>query len=253
MLIETPRRPAAVGSQRFLVRGRGAAPEASLVIVRERTNEYPERFPLDPIYPRPGRRGASPAPRSTAGAPPPGAAPTPGAPPTPPPPPTPGSDPYPPPRDRGDSGDIDLNSNIPSPGSPDASASRTCAGNGGAHMQIGIDLANGSTDVRASTRIDRPFKITYVEHYSDGSAAGKTQFRLKVATDNDTTGGLSATGVNLDELNLGGDDFLGDGQLHRSYPNKIVTTLPAYIKFCHSNATGAQRAFQTICNIEYLD
>jgi hypothetical protein len=236
-LNETAARAGGFGARRFLVERNGRLTVEQHSLLRPRYNEYPERVSLVEGFPAPGRRGPS-RPAAAQGE---GAAPS-----------IPSGVYYPVPVER-DAGEVDIGGALPSSNSPQASAAQVCAGGGGTHIQIGIDLATGSSQVNVSQRIDRPFKITYVEHYSDAAVSAKTQFRLKVAGDNSTTGGLAATGVNLDEFNQGGDDFLGDGQVHRSYPNKIVTNVPAYIKFCHDNQTGAQRAFQTIVNLEFLD
>jgi len=251
MITETPARAQGFGAQQLLV-----TPTARLTLEQYRgiyrdTAEIPQRVSKIEGFPLPGRRGPSRVAAAQPGAVPPGETapgagagevPTPGEPSV-----------YPPPRDPRDADQIVTNSSIPPAGSPLATVGANCTGPGGAHLQIGINLANGASQVNVSERIDRPFKITHVEHFSDGTPAAKTQFRLKIASDNSTTGGLAATGTNLDELNLGGDDFLGEGQLHRSFPNKVWRQLPAFIKFCHDNQTGAQRAFQTVVNIEYLD
>lgn len=240
------------GTKQWIVRGQIFLGEQREGLLRPRIDEYPERWPINPMFPQPGNRAGSRAPVRQGGSPVTGVAGGPG-----------GEIPtevevqpvvdiYPYPRERnGDN--VPVGGSLPPISSPEASAPQVCAGGGGAHLQIGINLAAAANQVNVSNRIDRPFRITHVEHYSDGSPAAKTQFRLKIATDNDATGGLNATGSNLDELNLGGDDFLGDGQVHRSYPGRVVTSVPVYLKFCHDNQTAAQRAFQTIVNIEYLD
>jgi hypothetical protein len=76
---------------------------------------------------------------------------------------------------------------------------------------------------------------------------------IKVSQDNSTAGGTGTPGTPLDEAGFGGYDFNTWGQLHRTYPNKLVTQRGTYIKIIVDNQTAGAIQFHVIVAIEFLD
>lgn len=232
------------GSSRFLVDGSNYYPLPLARALRPRYNEYPERFPLDPSYPLPGRRGGSRAPSHTGGAG--GGAEGGGviiAPP---------SSLWPDPRDRGD-GDIPTGGSLPQPGDADASSINRCAGEGGIHIQFAGNVAAATTDRKITTRFSRPFIIRHVQVWSDTSDVTASHFRIRIVNNNDTSAGADADGIQLDEGAIGQADFGLLNFPQNSFPNKRVTNVPAYIKIITVNGTAGVIVLQVIINIEWLD
>jgi hypothetical protein len=252
MYQETPRRAGNVGTTRFVQRGSILIPEDRRLALRAKINEYPERFPLDPAFPRPGRRGPSPAPRrqdapTQTGLPPPDGS-TRGAGETPPPPPGP----YPDPRDRGGADEIPTSGNIPSPTAEGASSANACLGPGGIHIQRHNEVTTLATDSAVSIQFQRPFVIRYVGFWCDTTSLD-VRARLLLASNADIAAGFTSPGVQLDEGAIGTSDFGGVNALQQSYPNKRWTQVPSFIKLIVQNLTAGTITFQWVVNLDWLD
>lgn len=253
MISETPERPGFVGSSRFLQRGTVVLPETRLAGIRVAINEYPERYPLEPNFPQPGRRGGSRAPARTGGAAAPGgAAPAgeggagglvPFLPPS----------VFPRPRER-EGSELVVGGSLPAPGGEGATAIRTCAASGGIHLQRATEVGSTVTDAVVSNRIDRPFRVTYVGFFCNTAVTPHlVQARFVLSSNNDVSAGINSDGVSLDEGVVGTVDFAGAPVLTHSYPNKIWTAVPAYIKLLVFNGTAGTFFFQWVANLEWLD
>lgn len=241
------------GARRFVVRNGLAIPESVEAQLRGRIDGLPELYSLTPAFPQPGRRSGSRPAAQPGGAGPGGEAAAPGteagggvvgAPPP---------DIYPGGRPREGGADLNVTGNLPPPGSPGASAVNTCVGEGGLHMQVSRSVPLGTTVVDVSRAINRPFAVRFVSDFWDVNDPANISTRIKLATDNDTTGGINTTGVSLDTDGFGGAEFGAMGVVQNSYPNLRWSLLPCFIKIIQTNNGAAAHSHQTVINIEFLD
>jgi hypothetical protein len=252
-LTETKQGARFFGSARFIVRGRLALPENLEQVLRPRINEYPERFPILPAFPAPGERTGSPgrstvarpegAPGEEGGAP--GGAPSGEV--------IPAETVYPSPRNREPSNQLNAGGTLPAPSSPAASAIQMCAGSGGIHMQRANGLGTMAVDAQSSVQFSRPFIVRFVSFWSDTLDPANIQGRFLLSGNNDVSGGFNSDGVQLDEGAIGQADFAGITALQTSFPNKIWTAVPAFVKLVVRNNTAGTINFQWVANLEWLD
>lgn len=127
-----------------------------------------------------------------------------------------------------------------------------CAFFGGDHLQVAQSVGAATTSVVASRSIARPFVVRYVSFFSNGTDPTNAQVLVKLSADNDTSGGVDTSGIPLDTVGFGTVDFSGVGVKQESWPNKIWTSVPAYIKVVLRNGTAAAVLFQVVIDVEYM-
>lgn len=234
---ESEARGAGFGSLRFFVRGRGAVPEATLVALRPRINEYPELFPLNPMFPQPGRRGGSRAPAAVRGA---GV----GA----------GSeesvlepvvDYYPVARPREGDGVFGV------VGSGGVGGGVSCQPEGDTYPFSG-NFAAGQTRVFSSVRIGPGFVVTHVTAMIEVAIATvRFLLYLRVSDDGDTTQGVNTLGVDLDINNSAGWNNLTNQPIH-SYPQRKFPGGGKYMKVIGVNSDSVAHFLQGGIDFNYL-
>jgi hypothetical protein len=231
----TARRAQGFGAPRFLVRGPDFASEESLGIIRPLITDYPERVTQNPLFPFPGRRGGS-RPREEVLA-------RESVP----------HDPnFPQPRPRDKPVDTNPFGGLPAPGTPSASPIVECVGLGGTHLQSHLSVLTLTVTVQASFSLNLPFVIRYLEVVSDGGIALSHDVRVKIAQDNNISGGLATTGVPLDSLGFGGAEFHPGTEPQRAYPNIRWTEVPAFIKLIFNNQDVATHFYHVILSLDWL-
>jgi hypothetical protein len=237
-MIETITRPGGRGSPRFIVRGQRYLPLDQAALLRALYNEYPERFPLEPEYPAPGRRGGSRPParqgeEAALVARPAGV--------------------YPTARPRDALADISLSGGLPLPSSPNASAVNREAGAGGTFFNRFTGVVAGATTVLVSERISQPFVIKHAQGWIDIASQLATAITIRVAQDNDTSGGTATSGTNIEGLGVSGATFGAMNLVGDIWPNIRWTQVPCFIKFVWQNAEATTRMFWTSIDIHFLD
>lgn len=236
---ETIARPGGFGARRFLVRGPDFLSEEALGIIRPRITDYPERRPFFPEFPAPGRRGASrpPAERQAF-------APAPGT----------GGGTYPMERDR-----------TPTPLKPadttgiSAKVGACCPEEGDSSFSSPLVTA-ATSRVVVTPRIARAFWVFHLQYWSGATAPDpvlQMALAIKVSDDNDTSGGLDTTGINILQLGFGisavGTVFEPYNVVQQHYPTSPVFTPGNFIKFAwRNNSAGDLHSYATI-SIKYRD
>lgn len=235
------------GAERLVVRGSGFLPLDRAAALRERYNEYPERYPLEPNFPQAGRRGGSRAPTSTSGAPASGASEgggTPGeiiAPP-------PGL--FPPPRERVDSAlDGSISGQLPA-----GSSLPGCGITRGGMWRSSPQVGAGATVVEVSAPIQRPFKLIHLSYWSENTTPTGANMSLSLFLSNSTSlvAAQPDLGTEIPFIHdFGGATPFSETQHH--YPNWVVSEVPQRIKVRWINASGGALETYFIADWEYLD
>lgn len=219
---------AGFGQRRFVVRGRIVAPEEQIVGLRALYNEYPERFPVAPQFPQPGRRGPS-RPREPASAPVPV---------------------FPPDRPRTVR---DLPPNL---------------GNAPYDLPASIDLLDGdsmvvtplvgagATTIVLSNIITRPFMITQYSYWADiatplGSSG--VQGTIKVSSDRINTGGFLTSGIPIGSVGPEQIQFEPFRETQTHPTTFLWWTVPGTIKVILLNNTAGGLETYVVVNWRYLD
>lgn len=90
-----------------------------------------------------------------------------------------------------------------------------------------------------ATPIARPFLVTHMQYWCDVTvpAGGNVQLAVKIADDDDTTGGLATSGVNLSGVR---PDQMAEpfNQTQTEYPNRVFAGGRKFIKSIWINNTG---------------
>lgn len=120
-------------------------------------------------------------------------------------------------------------------------------------MQFASAVGAGLVDSRVSVPLSRPFRLTHVGFACDTTDISNIAARFLTSTNNDISGAFDSTGTQLDEGAIGTADFVGINHPQHTYPNKIITALPAFIKLLVRNNTAGVVSFQWIANLEWLD
>jgi hypothetical protein len=252
MAITVLRRPGAIGVDRDVVRGQRFLDLSVARGLRTKYDEYPERYPFNPMFPQPGRRGPSPV-KAVQNAPAAGGAggeavAAGGSPVV-----APVVDVYPLPRarpgadlgfDAGGSPLVDLGQG--------GAGVNCCPTPEGIHIQFATAILTGVTDLRATVALARPFVIKYVEFFSDTTEVSSSRGTLRVDTSGDVSAGAVNQGAQLDEGAIGLADFgLLAGRSY-SFPDKHVHAVPRFLKFATVNGSGGTVIVQWIVNVEWL-
>lgn len=251
MLVEKKDNRAGFGAARFFVRGSSFLPLDRAAALRPRYNEYPERYPLDPAFPRAGRRGGSPAPLSTRGAVGGGEAPggeggpedliivPPGV-------------VFPGPRPR--EGGFSSGSQLPA-GEVAGLGGACCADVGDTLRNSPQVPAAGGIRSFSSRRIARPFVITHIQYWSSNtvpSSVTDVKLTIFLADDNSVTlTALVPSGVPLDVWE-GSNFFEPHAVAHDHYPNLLVPTAGKFIKIEWVNAGAAAVETMLTMSWKYL-
>jgi hypothetical protein len=252
MGVVVSRRPDGIGNERLIVRGQRFLDLSLARGLRVKYDEYPERYPLDPRFPQPGRRGPSPvkavqnAPAAGgAGGGEVGAGVSPVV--------APVVDVYPLPRAR-PGADLSFDaggSPLVELGQPGAGVN-CCPTPEGIHIQFATAILTGVTDLRSTVALARPFVIKYVEFFSDTTEVSASRGTLRVDSSGDVSAGAVNQGAQLDEGAIGLADFgLLAGRSY-SFPDKHVHAVPRFLKFATVNGSAGTVIVQWIVNIEWL-
>lgn len=239
------------GVERLVISGRQFLELPRAALTRVRYNEYPERYPLNPLFPLPGRRAGSPvkavqnAPASAAGAEqqelPGGAVAGP----------SPVVDVYPLPRERGSRDTTALPTG--GAGSVLSDADRSdflCPATGGTIEFTGT-FAAGQTRTFSSRSISAPFVITHVTARVVTVPTAAFLFFVIVSDDNDTTLGIGTAGDRIFSLFGGQGTTLGSEPLH-IYPNYRVSQRGKFVKIVGVNQDAAGNFMHSAVDIMVL-
>lgn len=250
MITEKKAGGAGFGASRFLVRGRGYLELDRAAALRPAYDEYPERYPLEPAFPQPGRRGGSAAPKATSGAPGASATSVAGAAAYSAPTSAPSGSVYPLPRPR--TGDISVGGSaavgVVSAG---GQAAVNCLPDGDS-FRFGFATPLGTSEVKVQGPVSRPFRVVRLQLVHGGGSNVDVDIGAKVASDNLTTNGVNTSGAPLLQTvtNTGqADPQSGRGEY---FPNKLVSSVPSFLKAFFRNGTAGALDAEVVVDIEYL-
>ena len=243
------------GARRFLIRGRIFAPEEQTRLLKDLIDEIPERWAINPDFPRPGRRsGSRPrpqppiAPGTPAPTPPGGETPTvfgrltPGQ---------PGDTSYPLPRDRETNQEF-----ITAAVSPliDPTQGGACLSRDGQTFPFNNQVPAGLNVATVSARINRPFVITHVQHLNTGLTNLANFMTLLVSTDNDVSDPDNLTGTQVFDPNIGNSVAVrAINNVIHFYPSFVQRSTPSFIKVFHAGGAGGISEMETIVDVIFLD
>lgn len=241
MIEEKKDNRAGYGQARFVIHGRGFLELERAAVLRPRYNEYPERFPLDPQFPEPGRRGASRPPTVTRGA-------------------VGGGDGelpvvgrmvppiYPEPRPRGDGGIVT------NPLNPAPATLNGCDFGGGDFVFSERQAVAAGTDVGFVTSFTTgPIRVTQVGYWASPAGPLTTvRSKVLVSDENDVTGVYSSSGLSVTAQDIQFGDFLPFSTRIDVYPQKIFNFSRLCFKFLFRNNTAGAVDFATVVSFERL-
>lgn len=223
------------GVERLVIRGSSFLDLPRAATVRARYNEYPERWPLNPMFPQPGRRGGSPV-KAAQNAPRPVAAPG-----------SPGeegatevavpiSEIYPVERDRGDIPPLGIADNIQGTGiSPVAS----CVGAGGTIVGGSSNVGAGTTVISVTPLCPFPFIVTAAHFKTNLAALDQTvYFVVKMSDDQATAAGENEQGDRLFIKAGGAGRIRQFGEWLTLFPEERYDLAPKFFKFILVNGSG---------------
>lgn len=224
MAIEKSVHARGFGSERLIVRGRRFLELPVAAALRPRYNEYPERFPVNPAFPAPGKRGASRPKADQSAVTPPGGS---------------GGGTFPESRDRYPSGAENL-----FPGqSPPGVYTPPMQLLPGFSFFTSPDLLAGTSRAIVAGHIPGPGWITHISYVSENvipSGLLEIALVIKLSDDQDTSGGLNSSGDSLDIINSQSSNLLEPYNVKQDhFPNLPVPEGGKFLKFCMQNFSAA--------------
>lgn len=239
------------GTKQWIVRGQIFLGEQREGLLRPRIDEYPERWPINPMFPQPGNRAGSRAPVRQGGSAATGVAGGPG-----------GEIPtelevqpvvdiYPLPRER----EIELPvGQLPPPESSEASGISQCAGQGGTIIGGSSNVGAGTTVISVTPLINFPFIVTAAHFKTTLVALDQTvYFVVKVSDDQNTAAGENETGDRLFIKAGGAGRIRQFGEWLTMFPEERQDLPNKFAKFIFVNGSAAAVNFLCFLSIRRSD
>lgn len=121
-----------------------------------------------------------------------------------------------------------------------------CYGTGGATISFNADVGGSSVTVQVTRRINFPFVLQHISAFSNQALSNLAAFRIKIAEDDDSTGGNLTSGVLITQL-LGVESGLGWEVVTTPmdmWPNAVVREPGKFIKCMMEALTATAVQFQ---------
>lgn len=119
-----------------------------------------------------------------------------------------------------------------------------CIGGGGDVIQFSPTVIGVATTIATLGPLARGFILTHIFALTDTATLGNQSFLIKIADDQDTTGGFDTTGAPVGRPRGGSDTFLVNSTRIDMYPNFPVRTPNKTIKLITRVTTAVTAIFR---------